>query len=346
MEKVDQDSNLDSNNLSNLFSSNANFKKLINRLQKHPFRLFYLGLIPKFIRKELNNKANKLQKKHVELCWGVFLDYYFSNRLEMYQLKGKKQFNDQKIIWQYWGQGIQSDLPHIVELCFSSVDQFKADYQIIRLDESNIKDYLDLPDFVWNKKNNPKFKHAFFSDIIRLALLNVYGGVWLDATILLTAPIESRILEADYFMFQRYKDASNKELWCKFQNDYFDWSDEQNVNVLNSFIVGKKGNKVLQICLDVLLNFWRTQENIPHYFFFQIMYDVLIKGRLKSKQCEIIDDTLPHLLQFKLNEPIDLVEYNNILQRTNIHKMTYIDRIVENSYYAFLTKQFLPNKSN
>ncbi|KAF1015359.1 MAG: hypothetical protein GAK29_04598 [Acinetobacter bereziniae] len=333
-------------NILNIFNSEADFKRNIDRLSKFPLRIFYFTFIPKAYRKKLTIRANILQKKHVGMCWNIFLDDYFSNQLEHFQLKGKKKFNDQKIIWQYWGQGIQSDLPHIVKLCFSSVDQFKADYQVIRLDESNIKDYLDLPDFVWDKRNNSKFKHAFFADLIRLALLNVYGGVWLDATILLTAPIESEISQADYFMFQRHCDTLEKQLWYERNYDYFDWSDEQNVNVLNSFIVGKKGNEVLQICLDVLLNFWRTQENIPHYFFFQIMYDVLIKGRLKSKQCEIIDDTLPHLLQFKLNDPFDLVEYNNILQRINIHKMTYVDKIVENSYYAFLTKQFLSNKNN
>ncbi len=306
---------------------------------------FILHLFLKVFEKSSTEKQI-FCKKHVELCWDIFLDYYFSNQLEKYQLKEKKQFNDQKIIWQYWGQGIQSDLPHIVKLCFSSVDQFKADYQVIRLDESNIKDYLDLPDFVWDKRNNSKFKHAFFADLIRLALLNVYGGVWLDATILLTAPIESEILDADYFMFQRHRDTPEKQLWYDRNHDYFDWSDEQNVNVLNSFIVGKKGNEVLQICLDVLLNFWRTQENIPHYFFFQIMYDVLIKDRFKSQQCEIIDDTLPHLLQFKLNEQFSSVEYNQILQQINIHKMNYIDKVVENSYYDFLTKQFLSNENS
>nr|WP_252510690.1 capsular polysaccharide synthesis protein [Acinetobacter bereziniae] len=104
--------------ISNIFNSEANFKSNIDRLSKFPFRIFYFTFIPKSFRKKLNRKANILQKKHVELCWGIFLDYYFSNQLEKYQLKEKKQFNDQKIIWQYWGQGIQSDLPHIVKLCF------------------------------------------------------------------------------------------------------------------------------------------------------------------------------------------------------------------------------------
>ncbi|MFN4317011.1 capsular polysaccharide synthesis protein [Acinetobacter parvus] len=334
-------SSLDLNNISNLFSSEANFTYFIRILHKQPFRIFYLAFIPKIIRRNLYIKANKLQKQHVAQCWYSFLEYYFSDGLEKFQLKAKKKFTDQKIIWQYWGQGVHQDLPDMVRLCFSSVDRYKADYQIIRLDENNIEDYLELPDFVWEKKKNPKFKHAFFADLIRLALLDVYGGVWIDTTVLLTAPIDKEILEYDYFMFQRSQEADNKEFWHQFQHDYFDWSEEQCVNILNSFIVGKKGNNVIHTCLDILLNFWKTQNNIPHYFFFQIMFDVLMRGRFKEYQCPIIDDTLPHLLQSRINTQFNEDDFNSILCRINIHKMTYINKVENNSYYSYLRNYFL-----
>ena len=245
MVKKAQDLNSDLNNISNLFSSNADFKVLINRLKRHPFRIFYMALLPKSFREKMNRKANILQKQHVGACWDIFLDHYFAEKMVHFRLVEKKAFNDQKIIWQYWGQGIQSDLPDIVKMCFASVDRYKADYQVIRLDDKNIKNYLDLPDFVWEKKNNPKFKPAFFADLIRLALLSQYGGVWLDATVLLTAPMDHKILNSDFFMFQRSQSATDKEFWHTFQSDYFDWSEDQNVNALNSFIVGKKGNEII-----------------------------------------------------------------------------------------------------
>ncbi len=310
-------------------------------MQKHPFRIFYMSFVPKATRKKINKKANLLQKQHVAVCWDIFLNHYFSNRLEHFSLIKKKQFSDQKIIWQYWGQGLQSDLPEMVELCFSSVERFKADYQIIRLDDQNIKDFLDLPDFVWEKKGNPKFKPAFFADLIRLALLSLYGGVWLDATILLTAPIDHKILDSEYFMFQRSQFTLDKELWYQYQDDYFDWSDSQRVNVLNSFIVAKKGNPVISTCLDIMLNYWKTQSNIPHYFFFHIMFDILIKEYFMDQQCQVIDDTLPHLLQVKLNSPFNQIDYDEILNKINIHKLTYMKNVTKNSYYEYLIKEFL-----
>ena len=125
-----------------------------------------------------------MQKKHVAKLWDIFLEEYFQNKLESFQLKPKTELSSQKIIWQYWGQGLEQEkLPDIVKLCFASVDQYKEDYQVIRLDENTVRQYLDLPDFVWEKKKNKQFKPAFFADLFRLALLDVYGGIWIDATI-------------------------------------------------------------------------------------------------------------------------------------------------------------------
>lgn len=331
-------------NVSNIFSSKASLQLFLDRLNKQPFRAFYLNLVPKSIRNKWSIKANKLQKIHVGLCWEIFLEDYFSDNLDKFQFKAKKEFNNQKIIWQYWGQGVTEELPDIVKLCFLSVDQYKEDYKVIRLDETSISEYLDLPDFIFEKKKNKEFKQAFFADLIRLALLDVYGGVWIDATILLTAPIDNLILGSNYFMFQRCNSAENKEFWYEFNHDYFDWSNEQNVNILNSFIVGKKGNKVIHICLEILLNFWKTQNHIPHYFFFQIMFDVLIKRDVIEKPDFVIDDTLPHLLQMKINTKFNQVDFDMILSKINIHKMTYFSSIEEKSYYEYLKVFFNVDK--
>nr|WP_261862886.1 capsular polysaccharide synthesis protein [Psychrobacter sp. JCM 18900] len=52
----------------------------------------------------------------------------------------------------------ENRLPESVKLYFKSVDKHAADYKIIRLDDSNIYDYLDLPDFIWDKKNVSRFQ--------------------------------------------------------------------------------------------------------------------------------------------------------------------------------------------
>lgn len=330
-------SDIKSESVINLFSTDEKQTQLLKRLHKQPWRTYYSLFVPKKKRKQQKYQANLLQKKYVARLWDIFLEKYFQGELEYFNLKAKKEFNDQKIIWQYWGQGVESStIPEVVKLCFESVDKYKGDYQVIRLDENTINNYLNLPDFVWDRKKNTQFKHAFFADLIRLALLDIYGGIWIDATILLTAPIDEYILKQEFFMFQRSSKTQNKDFWESFNYDYFGWHDEHYVNVLNSFIVGEKNNKIIHTCLDIMLNFWRTQKDIPHYFIFQIMFNELMKLYFYNEENLIIDDTLVHELQVILPSEFNMENFNEILNKTHIHKMTYIKEYNYGSYYDYL----------
>ena len=325
------------NDLINLFSTDEEQTRKIKKWHKQPWRTYYSLFVSKEKRKQQKLHANLLQKKHVAKLWNIFLEQYFQNKLEYFQLKPKKELLNQKIIWQYWGQGLEQEkLPDLVKLCFASVDEYKADYQVIRLDEHTIREYLDLPDFVWEKKKNPQFKPAFFADLLRLALLDVYGGVWIDATILLTAPIEQKLLNQDFFMFHRDEIVQNKEFWQEFNQDYFGWNDEHYVNVLNSFIVSKQRNNIVHICLDVMLNYWKTQNNIPHYFFFQIMFNELMNHYLTTESMQILDDTKVHLLQIIQNDRFNQEQYDLILKQMGIHKLNYVKLLQQKSYYEHL----------
>ncbi|RYL25954.1 capsular polysaccharide synthesis protein [Acinetobacter piscicola] len=343
MHVEDQPENIElTANIMHLFSQDEARTIRLKRLKKQPWRTFYSLFVAKAKRKQEAQYANILQKQHVAKLWNIFLDQYFAGKLASFQLKAKKQFSHQKIIWQYWGQGLAAAQQNdTVKLCFASVDRFKGDYHVIRLDEESVKEYLDLPDFVWDKKTNPQFKPAFFADLIRLALLDVYGGVWIDATILLTAPIDPIILQQDFFMFQRVDSAQHQEFWTAFNSDYFGWGNEHVVNILNSFIVGKKGNPLMHICLEIMLNYWKTQSNIPHYFFFQIMFNQLTHKYLNETNFLKLDDTVVHLLQIVQNEEMDQEKYNDIVNKTMIHKLNYIKDIKLNSFNAYIQSQYI-----
>lgn len=329
-------------NMINLFSQDEVQTVRLKRLKKQPWRTFYSIFVPKKKRKLQQKQANILQKQHVAKLWNIFLDQYFDGKLDHFQLKAKKQFTDQKIIWQYWGQGLAAAQQNdTVKLCFASVDRFKGDYHVIRLDEKSVQEYLDLPDFIWEKKKNAQFKPAFFADLIRLALLDLYGGIWIDATILLTAPIDPVILKQDFFMFQRVSSAENQDFWTAFNTDYFGWGEEHVVNVLNSFIVAKKENKGVHICFEIMMNFWKTQQDIPHYFIFQIMFNELLKRPSFEQSFLLIDDTFPHLLQIQLKEEYNENNFERILLKTNIHKINYMHGLNDSSYFEQLKKKYL-----
>lgn len=311
------------------------------RYQQKPLKWFYNALIPKKIRRQKQKQAKLSQQQHLAQCWNELIGLYQQNQLPFFAIKPKKEFTHQKIIWQYWGQGIDGDLPNVVKLCFKSVDKYKADFIVIRLDDSNLDDYLEFPEFINQKRKNPDFRPVFFSDLLRIALLYHYGGVWIDATILLTNPLDNQFTNANFFVFQRSTKADNKHMWENFNPDYFSWQKEHQVNMLTSIMFAKKENSFIYTWLQLTLFFWKYQSRITHYFFFQILFNQLKENGYLEKDMLLIDDTLPHLLVRKLNQPFNEIEYNNILKQTNIHKLTYIKNCKAGSYYERLRQEIL-----
>nr|WP_303801285.1 capsular polysaccharide synthesis protein [Snodgrassella alvi] len=329
--------------LSSFFSTSTKWDSFVKRMNLQPWRLFYFGFVPKNIRRNIALKADKEVQEKLAQASSDFIKLYFANGLAKFNLQPKKKLNNDKIIWQYWGQGLNSEsLPETVKICFNSVDHYQKDYQIIRLDDNSIRDYLDLPEFIWEKRQNKEFKHVFFSDLLRLALLDAYGGIWMDATILLTESIPENISKMDFFVFQRDKNAQNKAFFEKYDGLYFGWQAHHYVNILSSFMVSKQKGEVVHTWLDLILNFWQTQTTIKHYFFFQIIFNELIHHeRFKNANCPVSDDTLVHIMQTRINKKFDSAEFERIKQKTAVHKLRYVNKCVPNSYYDYIRKIYL-----
>ena len=104
------------------------------------------------------------QHKNVAAFWIPVIEAYYNGEIGSYSLKPKKELDTQKVIWQYWGQGMDKDcLPEIVQICFDSVDRNRGDYRVIRLTDTTVSEYIDLPDFVWRKRENSQFTRTLFS---------------------------------------------------------------------------------------------------------------------------------------------------------------------------------------
>ncbi len=322
-------------------------EQLINRLKRKPFKIFYNGLVPRGFRHKWEFFYQNLPaQKRVANYWHNVIEEYLAGNIEKYTIQPKKDLGNKKIIWQYWGQGLDG-LPEIIQLSFASVDKFKGDYEVIRITNDNLDEYLDFPNFVKEKKeNNPAFKPAFFSDLLRMALINTYGGIWLDATILLTDTIPNKYEQYDLFMFSRDPNSKNKYLGDK-PDMFFCWDANYNVKHLNSIIYGHKNTEISSVVLDLLLYFWKTENEIPHYFFFQIMLNKLQTMQAISYDNIIEDDTLPHLLQRLLNDKFDETHYKEIIHQTSLHKLTLHKKLKTKRLNGDLTYfGYLKNFSN
>lgn len=88
-----------------------------------------------------------------------------------------------KTIWTYW----DGSPPEIVEKCMATWRKHNPDYTINLLSNSNITDYLPETNISGMKMaDTPQRK----SDFIRIHILEKYGGVWCDASIIMTDSLE------------------------------------------------------------------------------------------------------------------------------------------------------------
>ncbi|WP_333660700.1 glycosyltransferase family 32 protein [Chishuiella changwenlii] len=105
------------------------------------------------------------------------------NKESKYVIWGNGYDNSNEIpkkVWLYWDG--HSDL---VNICIKNINYYLPDFEINILNEDNLITYL--PDILDKKEDLPL---ANYTDLIRLELLYKYGGIWIDASILLTENLD------------------------------------------------------------------------------------------------------------------------------------------------------------
>ena len=155
-------------------------------------------------------------------------------------------------------------------------------------------------------------------------LLSTYGGVWADATILLTDKIDDSILRQNFFMYQRsLNKPKDYKTFKRYDPQYFIWDKNFKVTFLSSFIVSKPHHPIIEALKDILTEYWKREDDVCYYYFMNILFYELIKmEKYKSLNCNIISDTIPHLMQVYMNKPYSDKLWNNIISQSHIHKLT------------------------
>lgn len=139
----------------------------------------------------------------------------------------KEYFYDKipKIIWSFWDN---SELPKFIKECQKNWEKYAPNYQINLLNKNNLTEYVDMPQ---NWENLPPYR---ISDVLRLKLLEKYGGIWMDASILLLNNPDN-FVEKDITLFTTPSTTNENPI-------YENW-----------FIASTKGNEIIKKwCQEVL----------------------------------------------------------------------------------------------
>lgn len=244
----------------------------------------------------------------------------------------EKRYKEQNIkierkVWVCWFQGMEN-APEIVRRCYTSIIE-NIDREVILLTEDNYRDYVSFPRKIQAKIDCGIIRDAHMSDLLRLELLQKYGGTWIDATVFCCSKdIPDYMLDSDLFLFQSLKPGK----------------DGQASTISNWFLTAKPNQKFIFIIRELLYDYWKNNNEVVDYFIFHDFFQILIEWYPKEWNRVVpFSNSVPHILLLRLFDEYNDDIWNAVTAMTPFHKLSYKFESSEmqkpNTYYQKIMKK-------
>ena len=207
--------------------------------------------------------------------------------------------------WTYWDTGFDR-APLIVKKCNARLQTILPfdKYELYRLDDKSLNEYVDLPQQVVNNRKN--MAKANYADLIRIELLTAYGGVWSDSTVYITSPIPNEVTEANFFAFKRSKEPVLLSSW---------------------FYSVKQPNNILLLWVrHITHEYWKTHSSQgynDHHMIFESLRALLPIAKSTFEMSPWYSARLAHSLQSIMNRPFNRTTFEMEKSKSFAQKLTY-----------------------
>lgn len=208
--------------------------------------------------------------------------------------------------------------------CCDSIYRNKPDeFQMVLLTLHNISEYVKLPDYIWDKYDRGIISATHLSDVIRLELLAVYGGCWIDATVFCGGTIPSYML-SDMFLFKLESVLSAPV-----------------IKISSWWLAANAENRIIHAARRMLYEYWKDEEQLRSYFLLHIIVSKVID---EDSACQAIFQDIPcfnsrnaHVLLGKLGMQYSDSEWQTMKKSSFIQKLTYKTRYIQGDGYNYYT---------
>lgn len=236
-------------------------------------------------------------------------------------------------IWVCWLQG-ENKMPELAKICLQSIRHNSNGHQVILLTANNYNQYVQLPDIALRRYENQQISNAHFADIIRMNLLTQQGGLWLDATMLITAPIDESLFTNPFFSIKTKPSGYfvSECRWAVFA------------------LACQRNNKLMAYVSKAFENYLKDNDILIDYFLFDHFIDMICKQFPELN--EMVND-IPfnnpevHSLRELLISPYNADQMKPLTKETSMFKLnsrTFTDEQLmssEDSFYQHFKNLYL-----
>ena len=242
----------------------------------------------------------------------------------------RKEDDGNRRIWYCWMQG-ETALPAIPRLCLESIRKHSSGHDVVFIDAANYHEYVSLPAGVTRLYSEGKLKQAHFADIMRVNLLAQQGGLWIDATMLVTSDLPAEIFSMPFFSIKT-KEIGHYVSRCR-------WA----VFCLG----GEEGGLVFRKVAELFDKYLSNTDVFVDYFMFDHFIELLYNHNDEVRR---IIDGVPennanvHQLNRLLCYDFDAGRYAELTRDTYMFKLSWktysTKQLTDNpgSYYNYLCK--------
>ena len=312
-----------------------NIRKFIARVHAFGLKVPILQALTSITRR-MNLPIQHCLRKMVRYNLNLYIENNYREILSKeYKNECKDIIDKDYPIWIFWEQVIEQ-APEVVKICVNSIIEHNPERKVNIISRDNLEDYIELPDYIVEKHKCGKISYAHFSDIVRFALLYTWGGVWMDATLYQSGPLNfgSHKIE-DYTLFTSKGSYAN--LGCLFTS---------------FFIACNRGNALACWMRDFYFRYWEKEDEIIDYLLIDVAlmagYDNIAEIREQVDLIPMVDtnENMYRLFYIYRNQKYDDDIFSQLTRTFPLHKFSYKFNLVKKidgklTFYGMIYNRYI-----
>ena len=276
-------------------------------------------------------------RKEVDSTVRAYLDEPLKLK-QYYEEKKRVKFGSKIPIWVCWFQGFEK-MPELVKVCYKNLYKMvDSDIgEIILITENNFSDYVQIEPSIIKKVKDGRLSYTNLSDLLRVNLLAIYGGMWIDATVYVTRPIDSRLLEKTF-----YSQKSTNDFYVKRYVTKSRWA--------SWMMISSAKEELFKFVAFIMNEYYLKHNSLIDYYLIDYVIEIAY-NELKSVQTAIdsveVNNTRAFEMFNSFNEVYNSEKFEDIIRTTQFLKFTYKSELVETTEsgkmtnYGFFKKKYI-----